>query len=112
MVRPLCPRGLLSSLRPSPRPTPRAASVAEAQRRSRVRAGAAPQDLFPRAGWAISLRTRVDHASEWTRPAPSGASFVTDRVRQIIREHGRLAVDVDALGDEADLYEAGMTSHA
>jgi acyl carrier protein len=37
---------------------------------------------------------------------------VTDLVRQIIREHGRLAVDVDALGDGADLYEAGMTSHA
>jgi acyl carrier protein len=37
---------------------------------------------------------------------------VTDLVRQIIREHGRLAMDVDALGDEADLYEAGMTSHA
>jgi acyl carrier protein len=37
---------------------------------------------------------------------------VTDRVRQIIREHGRLAVDVDSLGDDADLYEAGMTSHA
>jgi len=37
---------------------------------------------------------------------------VTDRVRQIIREHGRLAVDVDVLADDADLYEAGMTSHA
>jgi acyl carrier protein len=37
---------------------------------------------------------------------------VTDRVRQIIREHGRLAVDVDGLADDADLYEAGMTSHA
>ena len=37
---------------------------------------------------------------------------MTDRVRQIIREHGRLAVDVDSLGDNADLYEAGMTSHA
>ena len=37
---------------------------------------------------------------------------MTVLVRQIIREHGRLAVDVDALGDEADLYEAGMTSHA
>lgn len=37
---------------------------------------------------------------------------MTDRVRQIIREHGRLAVDVDVLADEADLYEAGMTSHA
>jgi acyl carrier protein len=29
-----------------------------------------------------------------------------------VREHGRLAVDVDALGDDASLYEAGMTSHA
>ena len=37
---------------------------------------------------------------------------MTDRVRLIIREHGRLAVDVDALADDADLYEAGMTSHA
>ena len=34
------------------------------------------------------------------------------RVRQIIREHGRLAIDIDSVGDEADLYEAGMTSHA
>jgi acyl carrier protein len=37
---------------------------------------------------------------------------VTARVRQIIREHGHLAVDVDTLRDDADLYEAGMTSHA
>ena len=37
---------------------------------------------------------------------------MTDRVRQIIREHGRLAVDLDSLADDADLYEAGMTSHA
>jgi acyl carrier protein len=37
---------------------------------------------------------------------------VTARVRQIVREHGRLAIDVDSLADESDLYEAGMTSHA
>jgi acyl carrier protein len=29
-----------------------------------------------------------------------------------VREHGRLAVDVDDLPDDASLYEAGMTSHA
>ena len=29
-----------------------------------------------------------------------------------MREHGRLAVHVDALADDASLYEAGMTSHA
>jgi acyl carrier protein len=33
-------------------------------------------------------------------------------IRDIIREHGRLAVDVDTLSDDSDLYNAGMTSHA
>lgn len=37
---------------------------------------------------------------------------MVDRVRQIIREHGRLPADVDTLDDDADLYQAGMTSHA
>jgi len=34
------------------------------------------------------------------------------RIRKILREHGRLARDVDALAEDADLYQAGMTSHA
>ncbi|QEC46897.1 acyl carrier protein [Baekduia soli] len=33
-------------------------------------------------------------------------------VREILKEHGRLAVDLDSLADDASLYEAGMTSHA
>jgi acyl carrier protein len=37
---------------------------------------------------------------------------VTIAVREIVKEHGRLAVDVEALADDASLYEAGMTSHA
>ena len=37
---------------------------------------------------------------------------MVERVRQIIQEHGRLPVDLDALDDDADLYQAGMTSHA
>ena len=37
---------------------------------------------------------------------------MVERVRQIIREHGRLPADVDTLTDDADLYQAGMTSHA
>jgi len=37
---------------------------------------------------------------------------MNDLIRQVIAEHGRLPVDVHALGDEADLYRAGMTSHA
>jgi acyl carrier protein len=37
---------------------------------------------------------------------------VVERVRQIIREYGRLPSDLDSLDDDADLYQAGMTSHA
>jgi acyl carrier protein len=37
---------------------------------------------------------------------------MTDQIRQILRDHGRLAVDVATLGDDDDLYQAGMTSHA
>ena len=36
----------------------------------------------------------------------------TDEIRRILRDHGRLAVDVDAVRDHDDLYQAGMTSHA
>jgi acyl carrier protein len=37
---------------------------------------------------------------------------VNDEIRQIIAEHGRLPVDIGSISDDADLYEAGMTSHA
>jgi acyl carrier protein len=36
----------------------------------------------------------------------------TDEIRAILREHGRLAVDVASLEDQSNLYEAGLTSHA
>jgi acyl carrier protein len=36
----------------------------------------------------------------------------TNDIRAIVKEHGRLSVDVDTLNDESDLYQAGMTSHA
>jgi acyl carrier protein len=35
-----------------------------------------------------------------------------DKIRTILKEHGRLSRDVEALSPEADLYQAGMTSHA
>jgi len=37
---------------------------------------------------------------------------MTDEIRQIIQEHGRLPIDVGTLSEDADLYQAGMTSHA
>ena len=42
---------------------------------------------------------------------PSAEQINAD-IRSILREHARLSVDVDTLGDDADLYQAGMTSHA
>jgi acyl carrier protein len=37
---------------------------------------------------------------------------VNDKIRQVLADHARLAVDVSALANDADLYEAGMTSQA
>lgn len=37
---------------------------------------------------------------------------ITETVRQIVGAHGRLAVDIASVGDDQDLYRAGMTSHA
>ncbi len=37
---------------------------------------------------------------------------MTTRVREILSDHARLPVDVSRLDENADLYDAGMTSHA
>jgi acyl carrier protein len=37
---------------------------------------------------------------------------ITDAIKGILREHARLHVDVSRLGDDGDLYAAGLTSHA
>jgi len=37
---------------------------------------------------------------------------MTDEIRTIIKDHGRLPVDVSELSASDDLYQAGMTSHA
>jgi len=35
-----------------------------------------------------------------------------EQIRNVIEEYGQLSVDVETLNDNADLYQAGMTSHA
>jgi acyl carrier protein len=35
-----------------------------------------------------------------------------ERIRTILREYGQLPLEVDKIGDDDDLYQAGMTSHA
>jgi acyl carrier protein len=37
---------------------------------------------------------------------------MTDEIRDILNEHARLSTDAGALATDADLYQAGMTSHA
>jgi acyl carrier protein len=34
----------------------------------------------------------------------------SEQIRTLLARHGRLLVDVDTLGDDSDLYEAGLTS--
>lgn len=35
-----------------------------------------------------------------------------DTIRDVLREHARLQIDISTLTDDDDLYQAGMTSHA
>jgi len=39
-------------------------------------------------------------------------SDTATRIRAILKEHGRLTKGAESLEDTADLYQAGMTSHA
>jgi len=35
-----------------------------------------------------------------------------DKVRDVLAAHGRMAVDIREVDDQADLYKLGLTSHA
>lgn len=37
---------------------------------------------------------------------------MNEKIRRILKEHGRLSQDAETLGEDADLYQAGLTSHA
>ncbi len=39
-------------------------------------------------------------------------SDTAQKIRGILKEHGRLSKDAETLEDTTDLYQAGMTSHA
>lgn len=40
------------------------------------------------------------------------AESLESRIRAVLQEHGRLSRAADAIDVDADLYQAGMTSHA
>ena len=40
------------------------------------------------------------------------AAGYDSEIRAVLRDHARLPVDVESLGTDADLFAAGMSSHA
>jgi acyl carrier protein len=48
-------------------------------------------------------------AETWTK---MDKAIVEQRVRNMVRDHARLKMDVETLECSADLYMVGMTSHA
>lgn len=47
-----------------------------------------------------------------TRSNDMTSEETTQQIRNVLREHARLPVDVATLSDDDDLFQAGMTSHA
>jgi len=37
---------------------------------------------------------------------------MNEKIRKILKDHARLSKEIEGLPDDADLYQAGMTSHA
>ncbi|KQU07246.1 acyl carrier protein [Rhodococcus sp. Leaf7] len=35
-----------------------------------------------------------------------------DRIREVLGKYGKLPVEITSVSDDADLYDAGLTSHA
>jgi acyl carrier protein len=40
------------------------------------------------------------------------SNVLSTDVRRVLSEHARLPVDIDSIGDDQDLFAAGMSSHA
>ena len=40
------------------------------------------------------------------------ANDLNDRIRRVLHDHARLNTAAEGLAEDADLYQAGMTSHA
>jgi acyl carrier protein len=51
-------------------------------------------------------------AASLGQPGGGGNATTATTIRSILRDHARLKQDAFALDENADLYQAGMTSHA
>ena len=45
-------------------------------------------------------------------PSEDTSEQIEGQIRSVLREHGRLSQDIGLLESSANLYQAGMTSHA
>jgi acyl carrier protein len=72
----------------------------------------------PRSLWGHEATSRINIAVQlqacMTRPERQTrmSEDIIPRIRNVLREHGRLSVDAVRIENDADLYEAGLTSHA
>ena len=65
-------------------------------------------------GLSVSV-THSSHSAAAVVLASTGdrvMSALAEEIRRVLRDHARLPVDVDSLDDQADLFRAGMSSHA
>lgn len=58
-----------------------------------------------------SLNTQIRRALAEHAGFPVSA-VEGERIRQVLRDHAQLPVDVDSIDDRTDLFQAGMNSHA
>ena len=54
----------------------------------------------------------MEHPEQMAVRGETAGTSTRSRVRQVLKEHGQLSVDVATLVDGSDLYEAGMTSRS
>lgn len=60
----------------------------------------------------MQLQRYAQHPSRQRGRPLDMAQPISDEIRAILRDYGRLAVDVHSLSDQANLYDAGLSSHA
>lgn len=73
--------------------------------------GVPPGLVSPPDAGGVSLRRSMPRGKGAPHTLRSSNDMIED-IRAIVREHGRLTADVSTLAEDADLYQAGLTSHA
>ena len=77
----------------------------------------AARDAAAEPAWSSSRSASATKAitpPPWSSPCGTRRprNMMVEKIRKILADHGRLNKDADTLDEGADLYQAGMTSHA